>query len=224
VDIQTAQLILYAVTVLAAVVWLSGLRFLVASARMLPSPSAEQLDFDDAPPPTRICGTTEVESEPTELASKAAIVLAKGSIGPLGQLRIVERTEDRVIFDGTVVQAGNPALGQYVRRGELRFTSATPGRTRIDYAVEVCSGRGLLWGGAVFQILGLIALVAGFWLIRTYVVPNPNPAVRGQTLQMLQVCHFLWPPFLFAGLYRKRHNALRSALATFAQNMPYYEG
>ena len=53
--------------------------------------------------------------------------------------------------------------------------------TRIDYAVEVCSGRGLLWDGAVFQIL-------------------------------------------FAGLYRKRHSALRSVLATFAQNMPYYEG
>ena len=51
----------------------------------------------------------------------------------------------------------------------------------------------------------MVALVAGSWAIRTFVVPHPDPAIRGQVFQMCQVAHFLWPPFLFAGLYRARN-------------------
>jgi len=83
-------------------------------------------------------------------------------------------------------------------------------------------GRGLLWWGASFQLLGLIALAVGFWLIRTYVVPDPDPAVRGQTVQMAQAVHFLWPPFLFGALYRRGYKALRTALDTLVHNLPYY--
>ena len=28
-------------------------------------------------------------------------------------------------------------------------------------------------------------------------------AIRWQSIQILHVIHFLWPPFLFAGLYRR---------------------
>ena len=66
-------------------------------------------------------------------------------------------------------------------------------------------------GAAVVQLLGLAAILIGFWLIGTYVVPNPNPAIRGQTFQMLQVVHFLWPPFLFGWLHRLRYTAVQSA-------------
>jgi hypothetical protein len=94
-------------------------------------------------------------------------------------------------------------------------------RSAVDWTVEISRTRWLLALGRVFLLLGLAALGVGFWLIRTYVVPNADPAVRGQTFQMLQAVHFLWPPFLFGGLYRFQHHAIRAAMDTFVHNLPY---
>ena len=97
------------------------------------------------------------------------------------------------------------------------------GRTQIDYALDVPHGKALLLGGAIFQILGLAAISAGFWLLNAYVADAADPAVRVQAIQMVQVFHFLWPPFLFGVLKRKRHGALRKAFDTFVRNLPFCE-
>ena len=81
----------------------------------------------------------------------------------------------------------------------------------------------MLWLGAAFQGLGLVALVAGFCLIRVYVVHDPNPEVRWQTFQMLQAGQFLWPPFLFAGLYRVGRRTVHSGLDLLVHNLPYQD-
>jgi hypothetical protein len=222
VDAQIAQAILIAITAVAAVVWLAGLQFLIASARTMQPPPPEHFTLAESPPPSLIVGGAEVEGDPAKLAAKAASVLALGSVGGLGQLRIIEGTEERVVFKGTPADPSRPSAGQQLRRGVLRFTVTRGNRTQIDYAIEVRGGRGLLWGGAIFQVLGLVARVTGFWLIWSYVVPNPIPAVRGQAFQMLQVGHFLWPPFLFGGLYRKRYGVLRASFDTFVHNLPYF--
>ena len=72
----------------------------------------------------------------------------------------------------------------------------TGSRTRIEYAIDVPSGRVLIAFGWLFITLGLAALSAGCWIMLAYVIPSPNLSVRGQALQMVQVAHFLWPPFL----------------------------
>jgi len=69
----------------------------------------------------------------------------------------------------------------------------------------------------------LLASEAGFWLLNAYVADAPHPAIRVQAIQMVQVCHFLWPPFLFGVLYRKRHGAVRKAFDTFVRNLPFCE-
>jgi hypothetical protein len=112
-------------------------------------------------------------------------------------------------------------MGGIVRRGEILFTSAGMDRTKVEYRIELSRGQGLLLAGRILLVLGLMALVGGFWLIRTYVVPNPNPGIRGQVVQMVQVVHFLWPPFLFGGLYRMRIKAIRNAFDAFIHNLPY---
>jgi hypothetical protein len=58
------------------------------------------------------------------------------------------------------------------------------------------------------------------YLVRTHLVTSPDPATRMQTLQMLQIVHFLWPPFLFGGLYRAGRGALRANLDTLLHNLP----
>ena len=217
-DAQVAHLILYSVTAVAVLVWLAGLRFLVTAAQ---EPRVDR-GFDASEPTNRlpIQGMAEVDGEPESLALRAASILAKGSVGQVGQVRIVSRTADSVIFEGDGESIG---LGQYVRQGAIHFARLNQGRTRIDYALDVPHGKGLLLGGAIFQILGLAAISTGFWLLNAYVADAPNPAVRAQAIQMVQVCHFLWPPFLFGVLYRKRHGALRKAFDTFVRNLPFCE-
>ena len=81
--------------------------------------------------------------------------------------------------------------------------------------------QGLFICGVIFQILGLIALAVGFLLVHLFVVQSQNPAVRWQTMQMAQVVHFLWPPFLFGGLDRMHHRIVSRAFDTFVHNLPY---
>jgi hypothetical protein len=171
----------------------------------------------DAVPEGLIVGHAEIPGTPAELSAKAAAILAKE------QLKIVQRTDDRVVFEG----AGLPSMsviGQYVRRGELRFSPTRSGQTGVDYAIAVPEARWLLTLGGVFQALGLVALVAGFFAMTIWVIPSPLPGVRGQSLQMVQVIHFLWPPFLFGVVYRMRRRAVQARFEVLVHNLPYFSG
>ncbi len=217
-DSHTAHLILYAITAIALVAWITGLQFLIASAR---EPRVDdEFSSHDTAKSLPIQGTAEVEGEPETLASRATSALAKGNAGVLGPVRIVVRTADSVVFNGDPASTG---LGSIIRQGAIHFTRLGQGKTRADYAVDVPRGKALLLGGAILQMLGLTAIATGFWLLSTYVADAPNPAIRAQVVQMVQVVHFLWPPFLCGALYRKRLGALRAALETFIRNLPYCE-
>jgi hypothetical protein len=218
---ETAQTILYSICAVGFVVWLIGLLFLVSCARKPRSAPAERFELAEATRPNMILGETEIEGRPAELATKAASILAEGKIASFGPVKILERTSERVAFEGATVSPNTPGLSRCVRRGEIRFASTGMDRTRAEYSIEVSGGRGLLLAGAIVQALGLVALIGGFLLIRTFVVPNENLGIRGQTVQMVQVVHFLWPPFLFGGLYRMRIRAVRGAFDTFVHNLPY---
>lgn len=220
---EFAQTVLYAITAVAALVWLIGLRFLLVSFR--PTKVADERDFDrlnriERQPANVIVGNAEVSGDPAELSAKAAAVLANENIfrtRQIGQIRILDQTNELVTFEG----AGFQMQGARIRRGEVGFRRAATGRTAVEYRVELASPWGLMTGGVIFQLLGLIAICVGFWAISTYVVPNQKMAVRWQTVQMFQVVHFLWPPFLFGGLYRGGRNSIKAAFETLVHNLPY---
>lgn len=52
-------------------------------------------------------------------------------------------------------------------------------------------------GWLVLEFLAILALGIFLW---TAVAPNSNPNIRGQAWQMVQIVHFLWPPFMFMGM------------------------
>ncbi len=54
-----------------------------------------------------------------------------------------------------------------------------------------------------------------------YVLPSPNPGVRNQAVQMVQVVHFLWPPFLFAALSGQASRFLWARIKALVHNMLY---
>jgi len=41
---------------------------------------------------------------------------------------------------------------------------------------------------------------------------------------MGQVIHFLWPPFLFGGLYRRVQTHVRNTFDSLVHNLPYLKG
>ncbi len=225
---EVAQAVVYSITAVGAVVWVSGLLFLIHSVPRLsagtgvspapPGAGLEALDPSRSTPRGLIAGRAEIPGTPGDLSAKAAAILAKE------QLKILQRTDQRVVFEGVGPNLSGPAVGQHVRRGELRFTATGGDRTGVDYAIAVPEWRGLLIAGAIVQGLGLVALVAGFFAMIAWVVPNPNPAIRGQSFQMLQVVHVLWPPFLLGTLYRMRRRTVQARFEVLVHNLPYCGG
>ena len=215
----TAEIVLYGITAIGAVVWCFGLRFLLASRRPRQPAPADRFSMAKPAPNNVIQGSAEVEGEPGELAVKAAASLAKGIDIQVGPLKILDRSDERVAFEGP--GPGGRSPGQIINRGEVRFRRASRGKTDIDYEVEISRGQWLFIGGVICQILGLVALAVGFLLIHFFVVQSQDPQVRWQTVQMVQVVHFLWPPFLFGGLYRMHHRVVSRAFDTLVHNLPY---
>jgi hypothetical protein len=221
---ETAQIVLYAIATVEFIVWLAAMQFVSVaykSEKVAAQEAMQQFGLDKPPSGRLVVGSAEVEGQPAALAAKAASILAKGGPGALGPVKILAKTDNRITFEGI----GYGGLGQpswrSVCRGQMQFASAGPDRTTIDYAVELQGGKGLLLGGAVCVVLALVALVAGFTLIHIYVVPDPHPAVRAQAIQMFQAVHFLWPPFLFGGLYRGLRRNARVGFEIFVHNLPY---
>jgi hypothetical protein len=218
-DSATAEIVLYGITAIGAVVWCFGLRFLLNSRRPRRTEPADRYSVTKPPPNNVLQGSAQVEGKPEELAVKAAASLAQGIDPQVGPLKISERSDERVAFEG--LGPGGQLPGQIIRQGEIRFRRASEGKTDIEYKVEISLRPWLLIGGVIFQILGLIALVLGFLLIHLFVVQNQDPDIRWQTVQMVQAVHFLWPPFLFGGLYKMQHRIVSRAFDTLVHNLPY---
>ncbi len=210
-----AEMLLYAITAVAVVAWVEGLRFLTATIRKEKKGGEEFAKADDPAPANIIFGSAEVQGSAAELSQKAAAVMAARSI------KICEKTDESIVFETPKEFIPGSNINLPPLSGQMRFTPLSAQTTRVDYALAKPRVRVLLILGFVFQALGLIAIIAGFLLIYFLAVPNPNPGVRWQTVQMVQVVHFLWPPFLFAGLYRKSASFVRAQFDTFIHNLPF---
>ena len=140
-------------------------------------------------------GTVDVAGKPAELTATALSQIAANQTGTLGTLRILEKADNQITIQGVPSENPLESSSRHIQQGKLIFSNSMTGHTQVDYVVIVGNSiRVLLLVGALMQVLGLIAICTGFVLILTLVIPEPFPAIRWQTLQMMQVVHFLWPP------------------------------
>ena len=215
-DPDTAKLVVVAITAVGAVAWVAGLTAVLRASRerrRSARQAAERFELEGDFAPGTIVGEAEVEGQAEELSSKLAGQLARESFGPFGPVKIVARDRHEVAFE----PAGASMNG--FRRGRVRLGPAGS-RTKIEYALET-SPRGILIGGWIALALGLAALIITPWLMFAYVLPSPNPNVRGQAFQAVQMVHFLWPPFLFAHLSRQPGRMFRARMESLIHNLPY---
>jgi len=225
-DIEVARIVLGVITAVGVLVWLVALRFLVASWRLRHARRGrpdDEGDMVEEQVDGWLAGAVEVDGEAHVLAATAARLLAQGTLNNLGPIIVLDKADDRVRFERPGAGMANTPPTQWFRRGELRFTPLGSGQSRVSWLIEPVASAWLLWLGGAFQAVGLVALVAGSWAVYTYLASAAEPATRWQTLQMLQVCHFLWPPFLAGALYRSGTRSLTVLFDALARNLPYCE-
>jgi hypothetical protein len=224
VNTETATAILVALTGVAVMVWLTGLQFLRLSARKQQrGESVDGVGLEDAglSEGRFFTGGTEIDGPPAALASKAASLLARGALFSDVPVKIVEKSDSLVRFERVDPGGQVQSAGRWFRRGQLSFSALGGNRSRVEWAIELTDTRWLLKAGYIFQIAGLIAIVAGCWLLYTFVVPAREPGLQWQVVQMVQTVHFLWPPFLFGTLYRRAWHGTASRLEALAHNLPF---
>jgi len=135
---ELARTILIAIAATGGLTWLIALRFLTNSFRVKGPQWPEGMDrLDPATPRTGgvVEGRALVEGRPSELSARATTILAKERTGPLGCVKILERSNDRIVFEGVRTLTGRQTVCR-VGRGELRFTSSSGAQTEIRYHVE----------------------------------------------------------------------------------------
>ncbi len=71
--------------------------------------------------------------------------------------------------------------------------------------------------GLVFFVMPIVVIGLGFVLLR-FVASHPNLAIRWQAVQVVQIAHVLWPPFLVSKLFQWRvtqaQGFMRTSLAS----------
>ena len=214
-----APLILALIAAVAATVWLIAAYFLANSQAIAAKRDRSEPGKVDAggeiamAGATTIIGGAVIEGQPDPLSTRLAAALARNGLWPGAPLEITDRTPSIVSF----VSPGEPNKP----RGEIQLASSGLDRTRIDYRVEFeALGRFLQWAW-IIQAAGLILLAVAYWALRTYVATSTNLAVRWQSVQMIQIIHILWPPFLLGTLYRKQYQLVRRQLETIIKNLPH---
>lgn len=223
-EVEQAQSALNIITVGVGILWIIGTWYVARAARVgkvscLPEP--QPVLVHDVTVPRAVVGTDDIEGPPAENQAQAVRALATGVGHHLGNVRIAEEAPGYVRFEGARGVKGSRGSGLSLGQGELWFSLQTGHTTHVDYAVEVTAGGPLISLARIVNVLGLIAIVIGYLAISKWIIPSPFAETRAQVFQMLQTIHFLWPPFLLAGLYQYQHAAVAGAVETFVHNLPY---
>ncbi len=225
-DVETAQIVVTCIAGVDLIVWLMASHFVRKAAKSgCAEYAAAEFDFPGQRLSEVVTGSIEVDNDPATLSRKAASLVVADGQNTFGPVKIVERSDSLLALE----RLGPSNYSQFqlqpgrsFGRAQLHFSPLTSHRTRIDYAIELSSLRWLLRGAWILLTVGLIVLGVGAWALLTYVATSPIEGIRWQSVQMVQVIHFLWPPFLLAALYSRARREVTARFEAFVHNLPHF--
>lgn len=221
---ETAQLIIIGIAGVALVVWIISV-IVVRNATKWKRPAevmgSESEQNTEVVSEDMYARSVVIEGDSRDLLERATAQIVREALSPFGTLKIVNKTSDTIEFEQIGGNFAAQQMQRWFKRAKLQFTSMGGNQTQVEYALELSSYRWMLVLAMIFQILGIIAIGIGAWLLLTYVATDVRPGVRGQSFQMIQCVHFLWPPFLFGMLYSRGRKAVVGQFDAFVHNLPY---
>lgn len=229
-SVETADLVLYLITGIACAVWMISFRCLWGmnhprTRRTFTSDAANDLYEVEQQSSTGSSATelVSIAAGKTQIAGNfedMSARLARQVAQRLPAAKIVSQTANELILGPT---ATSRWLG--FERIDVRFTPLGENLTEVEHQVWQKPPRAPLWAWCLSAV-GLVAIVVGYLLIKTLFVSHPNPAVRWQTVQMVQVIHFLWPPMMAlvpVKASKTAGQAVAGVLDGMITNLPYVE-
>ena len=192
---ETALIVYIVIVTIMFSVWLVGIRFALGKI------SDNNL----------IQGEIEINA-PAEALYKKIIEFFTSANG-LGA-RIIESTRDYILFEGNTFNSCGLGKIEFIPRVNsviVRYginTSKKPGIMKV-ITYLVCF---LYCGLFVFGVPVLIYFL---------VIKSPNPIIRFQAFQTLQMIHGVWPPFLLGNLNSRMKKYIQNTVENYLTNVRY---
>lgn len=207
-DPETARITHYAILAGGVLVWLAALWFHRRAFRTV----------DPLHPDVLAEGEIEVPA-PRGTVRDRLVQSLRVRPGELGGSFLIERADDRRVSGRASVF---PTTTSPRRAGfEVDLADVGSG-TRATWRVTKGAGSGLRRASALFvYFLSPAVLAAAAVVMAAFVLPSDDPSVRAQSIQTIQVIHFLWPPFLLASLGRRIDRLVGTWLETALQNAAF---
>jgi hypothetical protein len=127
---------------------------------------------------------------------------------------------------GSVDLPGSPReVSERIARALATGTASISARIdgcRVEYSLDA-SPLGARYRVTTLILLGLgaAAILAAAVLFPTLILTSDNPGVRGQTAQVVQLVHLLWPPFLLTYQARRARSLATEDTLDLMSNLPY---
>ncbi len=180
---QIAKAIIAAGFVVGLLVWLAALRLY---RRMADHPRVERVEMTFA-------GKSPAEAIRAILAAAMPM---------LGMARLSRPTEHALV----VSNAGVEARINAERTGGRTLVTAEIDDTALTRRVQTIM--------AILVVLVMPVVVAGVpALLWYFAAPNDSPNIRWQCVQVVQIVHVLWPPFLVYFLWKKPRDMIAAAIS-----------
>lgn len=234
-EIQIIEIIFFTVFAIAVIVWGISLRMaaqigknsqadLSLSETEWQQPTHDTFDEDQERWEVQGVEVTECDS-PADAIQKLAKKVADGmgNANAANQFRIEKAAGNRLIVSGTGTAVLNRGMGMPFDDAEFDAVSLGNGNIEIRYRLsfvrlqqrvrKIC-----MW---IILGLGLPVLLIGFTVLWMFVVQHPNPAVRWQVFQALQVSHVLWPPFLFLYQYKAAIRHAKNSVPNMLRSLSF---
>ena len=166
-------------------------------------------------------GTVDLEGSPEGVAKRLAQQLATSSGPVLGRVLEADHREVRAELRPNVATRRDGGYTTATALLVCHIDERIEG-CRVEYSLDLQQlGRGLRTATTLVLCLGVAAILAAAVVFPVLVIPSDNPAIRAQTAQVLQLVHFLWPPFLLTHQARRARSVVADRIGDLMANLPY---